>query len=295
MPAIRSGMPGLAPGGRVAEWSATSIGLVALDVDGTLVRESQVPEQRILDAVRDLASLGVKVGLSTGRMSASSLEILNTGVLTGPHVFNNGAVITDGDGEELHVLGLTDDEVDAVLDMGRGHDDVWVEIYLNSEYLTDRVDPRSGEHVDLLGVAPTGLVARAADLEGRPVVKAVMVCLTPEATTRTLGAVDELGLVAGPAGSPATPDLRFVNITRAGVHKGTGVEAAARTAGLRLAEVVSIGDETNDIPALSRAGTAIAMGDADAEVRAHAHFVAPPFHESGAAVALESLRALLEA
>ncbi len=283
---------GLSPGGRVDAWSANAVSYVALDVDGTLVQELPTPGERVLSAVRALTSQGVAVGLATGRMAASARSILATGVFTGPHVFNNGAVTTDGDGRERSVLGLTDDEVDAVLELGRQREDVWVEVYLSDEYLADRTDPRSGLHVDLLGLAPSGRIASARELNGRPAVKAVMVCLTEEAERHTLEAVRSHGLAAGSAGSPATPQLRYVNITRSGVDKGSGVAAAAGSAGIDLPEVVCIGDETNDIPALERAGTAIAMGGSAPAVTASAHFVAPDFAQDGAAVALEALRVL---
>lgn len=280
---------GLTVGGRADEWSATGFAYIALDVDGTLVRDTPVPDRRTLAAIERLAGSGAHVGLSTGRMAASTDAILRTGVFTGPHVFNNGAAVLDGSGNDLAVLGLTDGDVEAVLRLGRDHDDVWVEIYLSDRYLVDRVDDRSGLHADLLGVAPSGRIVDASDLAGRPAVKAVVVCTSPAAARRTIDAVVELGLAAGPAGSPATPGLRFINITRSGVDKGSGVETAARHLGLHLGSVVSVGDETNDIPALARSGTAIAMGGASDEVIASAHLVAPSFEGSGAAVALEWL------
>ncbi len=286
---------GLLPGGRIASWEATPPRFVALDVDGTLLREEPVPSARIRDAVAMLTAKGVNVGLATGRMSASTDRVVSTGVFTGPHVFHNGAVVTDATGTDLVVLGLTDDEVDALLALGRPRDDLSVEIYVGRTYLSDRDDPRSGAHAALLGVSPSGRIASAADLGGEPAVKAVLVCFTPEAAAQMTDAASALGFGAGPAGSPATPHLRYVNVTRSGVDKGSGIMAAADAIGVAPAAVVAVGDETNDIPALERAGTAIAMGGSAPEVIAAAHLVAPSFDEEGAAVALEALAGLVQA
>ena len=293
MPTPRPLLLGLEPGGRSADWSATSLGYVALDVDGTLVLDEPVPSRRILDAVDRLTDSGVRVGLATGRMAAAAGPLLETGAFTGPHVFHNGALVTDASGAEQLVLGLSDEEVASVLEFGRSRDDVSVEIYVGRTYLSDRDDPRSAPHARLLGARPSGRITSVTDLDRRPAIKAVIVCFTPEAARAAAASIDQLGLAAGPAASPATPELRYVNVTRAGVDKGSGVEAAAGTIGVPLAEVAAIGDETNDLPALARVGTAIAMGGSSAEVIASAHAVAPCFADDGSVVALTALALLL--
>jgi len=210
-------------------------------------------------------------------------------VFTGPHVFHNGAVVADASGEDVLVLGLSDAEVTSVLSIGRTRDDVSVEIYVDRTYLNDRDDPRAAPHAELLRAKPAGRIADVADLGGRPAIKAVLVCFSPQAAVEMEIAVTRLGLAAGPASSPAVPQLRFVNVTRAGVDKGSGIAAAARTIGIELDAVAVLGDETNDLPALRLAGTAIAMGGSAREVIDLAHLVAPSFAESGAAVALDAL------
>jgi len=267
-------------------------GYVALDVDGTLVREDRVPDARTLDAIRDLVGTGTRVGLATGRMAAASDVLLATGVFTGPHVFHNGAVVADADGTERRVLGLSDAEVDGVLAFGRDRDDLAIEVYVGRTYLADRSDARSAAHAELLGAGPSGRITTSADLDGRAAIKAVVVCFGPEAAHATVAALGRMGLAAGPAASPATPELRYVNVTRAGVDKGSGVEAAARSIGVVDGAIAVLGDETNDLPALARAGTAIAMGGSAPEVIEAAHLVAPRFEDGGAAVALEALTAI---
>lgn len=283
---------GLRAGGRADAWRPTRPGYVALDVDGTLVSREPVPDARILDAIVRLGAAGVQVGLATGRMAAAADAILATGVLSGPHVFHNGAVVTDAAGDERIVLGLTDDDVSAILDFGRGRDDLTIEVYVGRTYLADRADPRAAPHAELLRTSPEGHIASVMDLAGRRAVKAVAVCFTAEAAEATIAAIAGLGLAAGPAASPATPQLRYVNVTRAGVDKGTGIEAAAGLLGIDLAAVAAIGDETNDIPMLTRVGTAIAMGESRDPVRAQAHLVAPDFTAGGTVTALDALTAL---
>ena len=292
VPAAAEPPAGLLPGGRFDDWSATAPAYVALDVDGTLVHDAPVPSPEILAAIGRLVGAGARVGLATGRMAAASASLVATGSFTGPHVFHNGAVVEDGDGTEQVVLGLSDAEVEALLALGRRRDDVSIEIYVGRTYLSDRDDPRSVPHMELLRAEPSGRIASANDLAGRAAVKAVIVCFDVDAARGIVDEVGRLGLAAGPAASPATPQLRYVNVTRAGVDKGSGVEAAARSIGVDLGAVAVLGDETNDLPALARVGTAIAMGGSAAEVVAAAHLVAPSFGAGGTVVALDALTAL---
>ena len=283
---------GLAPGGRCTDWAATPPRLVLLDVDGTLVRDAEVPSDAVLAAVRRLTGAGVLVGLATGRMAAASDAMLGTGAFTGPHVFHNGAVVADGDGTERTVLGLDDAAVADLLAFGRTRDDLSVEVYVGRTYLSDRDDPRARPHAALLRHAPAGTIRRVTDLEGRRAVKVVVVCFTDGAADAAVRAAADAGLTAGPAASPATPSLRYVNVTRRGVDKGTGALAAAAHAGVEPPAVAAVGDETNDLPMLLGVGTAIAMGDAGRAVREAAHLVAPRFDDDGTVVALDALAAL---
>ncbi len=260
-----------------------------LDVDGTLVTDQPVPGRDVLDAIERLTEAGVLVGLATGRMHAANAALLATGVFTGPHVFHNGALVTDAHGTEKVTQGLSDEDVDSVLAFGLTREDLCIEIYVEDTYLADRDDARSAPHAELLRMPSAGRIRSASDLGGRRAIKAVAVCFSAGASAAAVETIAGLGLAPGPAASPATPGLRYVNITRSGTDKGSGLSAAAALAGVELEAVAALGDETNDIPMLDRAGTAIAMGDASDAVRTRAHLIAPTFATGGTAAALDGL------
>jgi hypothetical protein len=71
------------------------------------------------------------------------------------------------------------------------------------------------------------------------------------------------------------------------VSKGRALEALASYLGIPLAEVMAIGDGINDIPLLSLAGLAVAMGNASDEVKAVADYVTLDVDHSGVAAAIE--------
>ncbi|MEJ1962880.1 MAG: HAD-IIB family hydrolase [Gammaproteobacteria bacterium] len=68
--------------------------------------------------------------------------------------------------------------------------------------------------------------------------------------------------------SPLMPDVRFVGLTHQGVSKGSALRSVAAEYQIDLKDVMYVGDAGNDLPALSIVGHPIAMGNADAAVRA---------------------------
>lgn len=286
---------GLRPGGRFAEWSGAAPAYVGLDVDGTLLAGAQTPSPTILAALRAMVATGVAVGVATGRPFGSVGRLVEAAGLTGPHVAHNGAAVIGGDGALIRAWTLGADAVAALIAFGQDRDDLLVEVYTADSYRPIRIDPRSGIHTELLGLEPAGLIASVDDLDGEPPVRVVVLASSAAAERDAVALGRELGLATGASSAPSVSGIRFVNITDGATDKGAGVAAAAEALGVPLARVAVIGDEHNDVPMLSRAGTGIAMGDAVDAVRAAAHLVAPRFAEDGAAVALDMLRGLTAA
>jgi Cof subfamily protein (haloacid dehalogenase superfamily) len=283
---------GLLPGPRIASWKGAVPHFVACDIDGTLVGGERSPSDRVLAAVRDAVTAGLRVGLATGRMAEAVGPVLARGAFTGPHVFHNGALVQDGAGGVLSLWPLGTEAVDALLKFAQARTDLIVEVYVAGGYLVNRHDPRADGHVGLLGIAPAGRVASSADLVGQRTVKAVVVAFDAHAAADAFDAVSALGLGPGPASSPAAPALHFLNVTATAVDKGRGVLAAAASIGVAADAIAAIGDDRNDAPMLRAVGTAVAMGGAHPEALAAAHFVAPTFADGGAGVALEAITAL---
>ena len=72
-----------------------------------------------------------------------------------------------------------------------------------------------------------------------------------------------------------------------GVSKGRALGALASHLGVALDEVIAIGDGSNDVPLLSLAGVAVAMGNAPEEGKAVADHVTLDIEHSGVAAAIE--------
>jgi Cof subfamily protein (haloacid dehalogenase superfamily) len=277
---------GVRPGGRFDAWDPAPISYVVCDVDGTLVGPSAHASDEVVAAVAHAQRSGVRVGFATGRMRGAVEPLYAQLRAHGPHVLHNGAEVR-ADGTTVARWTLTPGQVDALIALARTRDDAYIEIYTEEGYHTSSLDERAVPHWELLGGRPTSVVASAADLGEAPVLKATFAVFEPEGVAAVVDAVRELGLAAGPAGSPRTPGIIYCNATHPEADKGRALLRACDHLGIDPAACAAIGDADNDRPMLEIAGTAIAMGQADDELHRLAHLVVPDVDAHGVAVALE--------
>jgi Cof subfamily protein (haloacid dehalogenase superfamily) len=276
------------PGGRFADWRPRRPRFVVCDVDGTLVGPHAHATDEVVDAVTRAQAAGIRVGFATGRMRDAVGPLAAQLGAVGPHILHNGAEVRAA-GRTIASWTLSPDQVEALLALARGRDDTYVEIYTEDRYVVSSWDERARPHWDILGREPDGLIGGSGDLEGQAVLKATFTVFEDSATDPVLDGIAAIGLLAGPAGSPRTPQLHYVNATDPEADKGRALAAAAEHLGLELAAVAAVGDAHNDLSMLGVAGTAIAMGQADDEVRAAAHLIVPDVDAHGVAVALDAL------
>ena len=89
------------------------------------------------------------------------------------------------------------------------------------------------------------------------------------------------------ARTPAFPAVRFVNVVDPAVSKGTALKKLAEHFSIGLDRVIAIGDGSNDLPLLEKAGLKIAMGNARDELKTIADYVTYDVDHSGVAAAIE--------
>jgi Cof subfamily protein (haloacid dehalogenase superfamily) len=279
---------GVRPGGRFDGWAHRPAVYVVCDVDGTLVGPRHDAADEVVAAVARAQAAGIRVGVATGRMRDAVLPLIEQLGARGPHVLHNGAEVRDGD-RLVASWSLTAEQVDGLLELGRTRDDTYVEVYTETGYVVSSMDERAQAHWEILGIQPRGVIGSASELDGVAVPKATLPAFDPASIPAIEAAVEELGLLAGGAGSPRTPGLFYINATHPEADKGRALARAAEHLGIGLDRTAAIGDEVNDLSMLAVAGSAIAMGQAAATIHEAAHLVVPEVDAHGVAVALDAL------
>ena len=268
--------------------------LLAVDLDGTLLG----PEKRISagdgGALRRAAAAGTVLLVATGRGLRSARPILEALPVPAYAALHNGALVLDPSGAELWRVPLPPRAVAAALPRVRagglhpmlyaGAAEAGAEIALVLEPAA-RDSPYTQEYLRTKS-AIMELVDDVAAARGRGVLG--IVSFGPRrAVLAAAAAVAPLhGLVESWWGPAPVPPADLFEVVAPGGAKGGALRRLTERLGLTPQQVMAIGDNANDLGMLRYAGTAVAMANATAEVRAAAHFVTAGNAAGGVAQAL---------
>jgi len=246
---------------------------LVLDLDGTLVDDAGRIAAENVAALRDLEARGVAVVIATGRSELSTAPVLEQLELETPaFVFNGAALWSAAEGRFLEERTLADPTRDRAIDFGLEHGVLTVTMCAGRK-LT--VEPR--DEVSELALR---------ELHGLQVVSADE--LRAERTLRVTLFSDRYSESAGFAAELETrisrpsylvhfplsllPQHRDSPLTVVDVHapcrgKGEALRWLGEERGIRPAEIVCVGDATNDLDMLARAGLSVGMANAMPEVK----------------------------
>ena len=259
------------------------IELLALDVDGTLIDESLSIPNRVREAVLGVHEQGVKVTLATGRMLESTTPFARALEIDAPLICYQGGLIQAPNAQEPLYRATMDRDVVRDALAWRAEQGWHAVLYADDAlFIAERRYPESF-YRDLLGENLHHVDNLASVLEHREPVKFLLIADPPEADRIERAMRQRFGCQMEVVRSHAN----FVEANPLGVSKGDALRRLAEHLGVPQTWVMAIGDQGNDVPMLEWAGLSVAMGNASREAKAAADWIAPPFSEHGAAVAIE--------
>ncbi len=238
--------------------------LIALDIDGTILREDGVLNDPVIDAVQAVRDAGHEVMLATGRSVAMTVPILERlGISPEYVVCSNGAITlkrdpTDASGYRWHFVETFDPR--EVLRTIRG----------NLETAHYAVEDETGKY-RFTGEFPQGALGAVSErVEFDQLLETAatrVVVISPEHKIEDfLSVVEKMGLhkVSYNVGWTA-----WLDIAPDGVNKATALERVREVLAVPRSRVMAVGDGRNDIDMLEWAsahGRGVAMGQAPPEV-----------------------------
>ena len=272
---------------------AFPIGLIALDLDGTLIADDLVLRPRTVAAIAAARERGVAVSIVTGRMTTSALPYARQLGLVDPLVAYQGALIRalpapDRDPRLGRILAHRPLAADAARDVIAWAKSVGLEPHVNhlERFVIQADDPRAEDYSSFLG-ARAELVDDLRAWLRHPVSQVISVAAATAPIPESILAEGRRRFAGRAAVTISHP--RFLEFLAPDVSKLVGVRHLARRARVPLGRVLAIGDQFNDLEMIAGVGHGAAMPSAPDPVRAAARYVAPPLADEGAAQLIEEL------
>jgi len=269
--------------------ASTKIQLLVLDIDGTIAGESNTISQRVLNTIRAAQAQGIQVAIATGRMYRSALRFHQEVCSTLPLLAYQGAWIQDPATHQLHrhwpVSKQTARQLLDYFEQPQLRTLLSVHFYINDQLYVRSFTPETQIYAERSGIQPIAVGDLRQVLTTEPT-KVLALSDDTEVIDQLLGT---LRRQYTPAELYLTKSVAtFFEATNPLVNKGSGVRyLAEELLGLQAANVMTIGDNFNDVEMLEYAGIGVAMGNAPAEVKAVAQWVAPNVEQDGVAAAIE--------
>jgi len=248
--------------------------LLAVDVDGTLLRHDGTVGDADAGAIARLCREGVPVTIVTGRMYSGTRAVAGAVGLSGPIACIDGSHIVDlADDRALYASAIAGADALALRDaLARHH--IARFLFAQDTIIHD------AEGEPFVGYVRTwspkvDVVDRVTDHPSWEHELGVMAVVAVGAEPDVLEAAAELraGLAerARVITFPVPRARKFAMVVRAeGPTKGTAVRWLAAHHGCTTEEVVAVGDWINDVPMFEVAGRSFAMGQAPRHVKATA-------------------------
>lgn len=258
--------------------------LVALDVDGTLVDHDGIMSDAVRTTTRAVVDAGHEVIIATGRSLGAVLPIVEMiGLVRGYAVCSNGGVTLRLDPALDHGYEI----IDRVTFSPRAALTTLREKISGARFALEDADGNflaTSRFQD----ASFGIEAREVDFHHLLEADAVRVVVnSAEASMEEFSAAISAAGLQGV--TYAVGWSAWLDIAAAGVTKATALEKLRARLGVGQPRTVAIGDGSNDIQMLRWAGRGVAMGQAEAGIKAVADEVTMSVYDDGAAAVLRSL------
>lgn len=259
------------------------IKLIATDIDGTILKFNFEFNQEVKDCIKKLTADGVKVVLVTGRMHSATDYIAEELGLDTPIVSYQGGLIKH-EGEILYEKNLDPKCAKEIIKWAKKND-VHLNLYMNDKLYVEKDDAIIRRYT---GERCAGFIVESFDEIKLERINKMLAIDFEDENKVTMwkdyleAKFDDIHVVK------STP--YFCEICHPQAKKSDAVNFLREYWELEKEEILTIGDQNNDIELLKAGGIKVAMGNATEELKAVADYVTDTVNRNGFVKAVEKFR-----
>ncbi len=252
--------------------------LLAIDMDGTFLKDDRSISETNLNAVNKIAQLGTKVVVCSGRVPLHLRHILKKMPEKQPFIALNGGVIYDDNSKVIYSAKIDASTVFNIIDILRkDFDDVYYHFFHGNIACAERFEniiKRYYERNFLLPRANRTEFRILSDSkkyieENKCEIRKFEIYYEDEGLLQEIK--DKLRNVQG---IEVVESGDFgLEITKKGVNKGSSLEILAKHYGYSIDECIAIGNDGNDLEMIKKAGLGVAVSNAKDYIKTAANYI----------------------
>lgn len=286
------------------------IKLIASDMDGTLLNAKMSISKENVSAIKQAQALGIEFMVATGRSYAEAKIPLEEAGIDCAMITLNGAEIFDQSNKPTATIEIEKENAFHILDILE-EKDIYFEVSTNKGVYSESQEKRienfashiattmphltykvaiamAAAHLSLLEITYIDNIRELLNQTDIKVLKIIGFSLQGiSALHPAKEKIKQLPNLSITASASSNIEINHVN-----AQKGLAVASVAKQLGISKAEVLTIGDNFNDVSMLQWADVSFAMGNADFDVKKQAAYTTSTNVENGVGEAI--LRAIRE-
>lgn len=257
------------------------IKMLVCDIDGTIFNGKAFTEN-LVNCINRIRKDGVKFVIATGRTFYSANQIIKPLNVDTPVICYQGATIHKPSGEIIYEIGLERNLSLDILNYLKTMD-IYPNIYINDRLFCEKETEHVKKYSDFQ-LIPYTIVPDISKNDFKTLNKILVI---DNDTKKIEWITSHLKEKYGDKIYTAMSTPYFCEICASGVSKGNAVNYVAKMYDIKKEEIMSCGDQNNDIELLTCAGIGIAMGNATDILKSYADYITDTVNNDGVVKAVE--------
>ena len=257
------------------------IKMIATDIDGTIIATGRDFSPEVRDCIKHLCKNGIKIVLVTGRMHSSAIHVAQELGLKTPIISYQGGLIKDFSGKTLYQKNLDSNYAKAIINWARCNN-IHINLYIDDKLYVENDNKTIKTYVEGKHIGYEVCSFDSLKIENVNKILAIDYSNVDKVTSW----VNELQ-IKFPQLYIVKSTPYFCEIGSNEAKKSLGVEFLCNYWGLKKEEVLTIGDQNNDIDLLQAGGIGVAMGNGTKELKQVARYITDTVENNGFVKAIE--------
>lgn len=265
--------------------------MIVMDMDYTLLNKNKEVTDRNREALKKAMDMRIHVAVATGRIYTSARVYAKLIGINTPIIASNGAIIREEiTNKTIYQSSLPDDMIREMIRLSH-REGVYCHLYTMKTVYTEKIiniSERYAQWNERLKADERIEIQVKPDLEEvivneqGNVLKAVVVDDDEKKLLKIRNEILSTGKVS--VSQSLKDNIEVMNYS---VSKGNAVKILSEIYGVKREEIISIGDNENDISMIDYAGLGVAMANAEDCLKCRADYITDSCEEDGVAKVIE--------